>query len=94
MASVSGSFVADGESAVLTGVFGNATVSAKYVAGAKGSVYVKVSYDAGVTWFALEGGSLGNSGADRVLIIGDTSESYKLVARGVNGTIKYFMGAA
>ena len=93
MASISGVFVADGESAVLSGTSGNLDAAAKHVNGATGNVYILVSYDSGTTWFPLEGGDLGPYSRDKVVIAGSSAVQYKMAARGVSGSIHYFLGA-
>jgi hypothetical protein len=92
MASISGTFVADGVSAELTGVVGNVDISVK-TKKSTGNVTVQVSYDAGTSWDTMEGGKLGNNSVDRVLISGSTSIRYRLQAKGVNGSIRYYMGS-
>ena len=94
MASITGTFVADGESAVLSGAVGNVDISVKLVPGSTGHIYLQESLDSGTTWFATEGGHIGPHGGDRVLIAGSGSIQYKLVARGVNGSIMYVLGVA
>jgi len=94
MASISGIFTADGESAVLSGTTGNLDAAAKYVADAVGNVYIRVSYDGGTTWFALDGGDMSPRGGDKVVVAGSGDVKYKMIAKGVTGSIHYFLGAA
>ena len=94
MASISGTFTADGYSLVLSGVSGNVDIGVKLEGAAAGSVRVLVSYDGGTTYFRLEGGSFDQVGGDRIMIAGDSALYYKLQAVGVSGNIHYYMGAS
>jgi len=93
MASISGTFVADGESAVLSDTKGNLDLAVKHLGDAVGSVVVLVSYDSGTTFFKLEGGDVGPFGGDRIVVAGGDTVQYKLRAVGVTGSIYYFLGA-
>ena len=92
MASLSGTFVADGVSAAVTGLSGNCDLSLKITGGSKGFVILQVSYDGGTTYGNMEGGSLGQYSLDRTLIAGDAATYYRFKASGVDGTITYYLG--
>ena len=93
MANVTGTFAADGNSAALTGIQGNIDVSVKILGAATGSVHIQVSYDGGTVWAPMEGGSLSNRSGDRIIVSGSPTTQYRLAARGVSGSITYFLGA-
>ena len=92
MANVTGSFAADGESAAYSAQ-GNIDVSVKIKGAATGSVHIQVSYDGGTTWYPMEGGNIGNNSGDRLIVSGSATVQYRLAARGVSGSIPYFIGA-
>ena len=92
MANITGSFSADGESAAYSAQ-GNIDVSIKIKGTAKGSVHIQDSYDGGTTWYPMEGGNLGNRSADRVSVSGSATVQYRLSAKGVSGSVPYFLGA-
>lgn len=93
MANVTGSFVADGVSTGYTGITGNIAVSVKVDAASTGSFFLEVSYDAETTWVPLEGGRLGNSSVDRVIVSAAPAVYYRIKALGITGSVPYFMGA-
>ena len=93
MANITGSFSSDG---VSTGYAyqGNIDCSIKIVGSANsGNAIIEVSYDGGTTWYPLEGGNMGNHSNDKVIISGSATTQYRFRARGVAGSIPYFMGA-
>jgi len=93
MASLSGTFSADGVSSGATGFSGNCDVSTQFPAGVKGFVSLQVSYDGGTTWTHLEGGCLGQYAVDRIMIAGDAAAYYRFSAKGVSGgSITYYLG--
>jgi len=92
MANVTGTFAADGVSAAYSAQ-GNIDASVKIIGANKGNVHIQVSYDAGTTWYPMEGGSIGNRSGDRTIVSGSETVQYRLAAKGVSGSIPYFLGA-
>jgi len=92
MANVTGTFSADGVSAAYSAQ-GNIDVSVKIKGSATGSVHIQLSYDGGTTWYAMEGGNLSKNSSDRIIVSGSATTQYRLSARGVSGSILYFIGA-
>jgi len=89
---ISGSFTSDGLSAEEAGFEGNVDFSLTMVAGAKATVRIQVSYDAGVTWKNMVGGGRFNTTVDMIVIAGSVSTMYRLKATGVAGSVDYFLG--
>jgi len=92
VANITGSFSSDGVSAAYSAQ-GNIDVSVKIKGSATGNVHIQVSYDAGTTWYAMEGGNIGNRSGDRLIVSGSATVQYRLAARGVSGSIPYFIGS-
>jgi len=92
VANITGNFTSDGVSAAYSAQ-GNIDVSVTILGVNQANCHLQVSYDAGTTWKAMNGGNLGNNSVDRIIVSGSATTQYRIAARGVTGTVPYFLGA-